>query len=101
MPFAEQTMRHAAHNRFDYRILRHDRQMTTLTKRAKGRPSKGARHTFTVKPDIERAKKLQDALDLLGTDGVTLLTPVVDAFIDTLDLDALRNQEALPIAKAG
>lgn len=73
--------------------------MTTLTRRAMGRPSKGARHTFTVKPDVERAKKLQDALDILGTDGVTLLTPVVAAFIDSLDLDALalrKKQEPLP-----
>lgn len=75
--------------------------MTTLNKRAMGRPSKGARHTFTVKPDVERAKKLHDALDLLGTDGVTLLTPVVEAFIDSLDLVKLRKQETLPIAKAG
>ncbi|WP_193343118.1 MULTISPECIES: hypothetical protein [unclassified Pseudarthrobacter] len=76
--------------------------MTTLTRRAMGRPSKGSRHTFTVKPDIERAAKLAEALDILGTDGVTLLTPVVTAFIDSLDLDQLRShQEALPMAQAG
>jgi hypothetical protein len=73
----------------------------TLPKRSNGgRPSKGSRHTFAVKPDIERAKKLVQALEILGTDGVSLLTPVVNRFIDTLDLEKLENQETLPIAQA-
>lgn len=67
-----------------------------------GRPSKGARHVFTVKPDMERAKKLQDALDILHTDGVSLLTPVVAAYIDSLDLEDLKKQqEVLPLAETG
>ncbi|GAB2713983.1 hypothetical protein ACX801_18105 [Arthrobacter bambusae] len=66
-----------------------------------GRPSKGKRHTFLVKPDLERAEKLQDILELLHTNGVDYLTPIIAAHIDSVDLDALRNQEALPIATAG
>ncbi|ACL42497.1 hypothetical protein Achl_4546 (plasmid) [Pseudarthrobacter chlorophenolicus A6] len=67
-----------------------------------GRPSKGPRHTFLVKPDITRAEKLQCIIELLDTNAVDYLTPLVAAHIDAVDLDALerRKQEALPIAKA-
>lgn len=88
---------------FEYRF-RQDGTVTpsrNFPKRSNGgRPSKGQRHTFAVKPDLDRAAKLVEALDILGTDGVSLLTPVVNRFIDSLDLEKLKNQEALPIAKA-
>jgi hypothetical protein len=68
----------------------------TLAKRSNGgRPSKGNRHVFTVKPDVKRAQKLVEAIEILGTDGVTLLTPIITAYIDSIDLEKLRNQEAL------
>lgn len=66
-----------------------------------GRPSKGPRHTFLVKPDIARAEKLQAIMEILHTNAVDYLTPLVAAHIDSIDLDALRIQEALPITKAG
>jgi hypothetical protein len=66
-----------------------------------GRPSKGDRHTFNVKPDIHRAEKLRAILDALDTNAVDYLTPIVAKHIDSIDLSELQIQEALPIAKAG
>lgn len=66
-----------------------------------GRPSKGPRHTFVVKPDLARAEKLRAIMEILDTNAVDYLTPLVAAHIDSIDLDALSHQEALPIAKAG
>ena len=66
----------------------------------RGRPSKGPRHTFVVKLDLARARKLRELLDVLGTDGVSHLSPLIAEYVDSIDLEALRNQEALPIAKA-
>lgn len=66
-----------------------------------GRPSKGARHTFTVKLDLERAQKLRDVMEILSTDGVEYLSPIIAEHLDSIDLETLRNQETLPIAKAG
>ncbi|MFJ2662571.1 hypothetical protein [Arthrobacter koreensis] len=65
-----------------------------------GRPSKGPRHTFVVKLDLERAAKVSEIIQLLGTNGIEYLTPIIEAHVDSIDLDQLRNQEALPIAKA-
>lgn len=68
-----------------------------------GRPSKGPRHTFNVKPDITRAEKLRDILDILDCNAVDYLTPLVAAHIDSIDLEKIRaehTQEILPIAKA-
>lgn len=66
-----------------------------------GRPSKGDRHTFNVKPDIHRAEKLRAILDALDTNAVDYLTPIVAKHIDSIDLSELQiHQEALPIAKA-
>lgn len=66
-----------------------------------GRPSKGDRHTFNVKPDIHRAEKLRAILDALDTNAVDYLTPIVAQHIDSVDLSELPiHQEALPIAKA-
>lgn len=65
-----------------------------------GRPSKGDRHTFLVKPDIHRAEKLREILDVLGTNAVEYLTPIIAEHIDAVDVAELRIQEALPIAKA-
>lgn len=67
-----------------------------------GRPSKGPRHTFNVKPDITRAEKLRDILDILDCNAVDYLTPLVAAHIDSIDLEKFRaehTQETLPIAK--
>ncbi|ERI38124.1 hypothetical protein M707_08700 [Arthrobacter sp. AK-YN10] len=69
-----------------------------------GRPSKGPRHTFNVKPDIGRAEKLRDILEILDCNAVDYLTPLVAAHIDSIDLEKFRaehTQETLPIAKAG
>ena len=66
-----------------------------------GRPSKGPRHTFVVKPDLARAEKLRAIMEILGTNAVDYLTPLVASHIDSIDLEELRNQETLPIAKAG
>jgi hypothetical protein len=68
-----------------------------------GRPSKGPRHTFNVKPDITRAEKLRDILEILDCNAVDYLTPLVAAHIDSIDLEKFRaehTQEILPIAKA-
>ncbi|MFE5837276.1 hypothetical protein [Arthrobacter sp. NPDC056493] len=68
-----------------------------------GRPSKGPRHTFNVKPDITRAEKLRDILDILDCNAVDYLTPLVAAHIDSIDLEKFRaehTQEILPIAQA-
>ena len=66
----------------------------------RGRPSKGPRHTFVVKLDLARAEKLREFLDALDTDGVSHLSPLIADYVDSIDLETLRNQEALPIAKA-
>lgn len=65
-----------------------------------GRPSKGQRHSFTVKLDMERTAKLTELLETLGTNGIDYLGPIVEAHLDAIDLDELRNQEALPILRA-
>ncbi len=65
-----------------------------------GRPSKGPRHSFIVKLDLPRAEKLRDILEILGTDGVSHLSPLVADYVDSVDLTTLRNQEALPLDKA-
>lgn len=65
-----------------------------------GRPSKGQRHTFTVKLDMKRAEKLTELLEILDTNGIDYLTPIVAAHLDTIDIDKIRNQEALPILRA-
>ena len=64
-----------------------------------GRPSKGPRHTVVVKLDLPRAQKLRAIMELLGTDGVEYLTPIVARHIDSIDLDELRNPEELPITR--
>lgn len=65
-----------------------------------GRPSKGPRHTFVVKPDLVRAEKLRAIMEILDTNAVDYLTPLVAEHIDSIDLDKLRNQERLPYPKA-
>lgn len=74
--------------------------MAPMAKTRIGRPSKGQRHTFLVKLDMERTAKVAEILRILNTNGIDYLTPIVAAHLDALDLDELRNQEALPIAKA-
>ena len=52
-----------------------------------------------VKLDLPRAQKLRAIMELLGTDGVEYLTPIVARHIDSIDLDELRNPEELPITR--
>ena len=74
--------------------------MASLMNTRRGRPSKGQRHPFTVKLDMERAVKLAELLAILETSGVEYLTPLIEAHLDSIDLDQVRPQEALPIARA-
>lgn len=74
--------------------------MTAMMNTRRGRPSKGQRHPFTVKLDIDRARKLVEILEILDVNGIDYLTPLIEAHVDSIDLEVLRNQEALPIAKA-
>lgn len=60
--------------------------------RGRGRPSKGPRHTFSVKLDLERAAKLTEILKTLNGTGIGYLTPIIEAHIDAIDLHQLRNQ---------
>jgi hypothetical protein len=74
--------------------------MASLMNTRRGRPSKGQRHPFTVKLDMDRAVKLVEVLGILETSGVEYLTPIIEAHLDSIDVDQLRNHGALPIAKA-
>lgn len=74
--------------------------MAPMAKTRIGRPSKGPRHTFACKLDMERAAKLREILELLGTNGIDYLAPIIEAHVDAIDLDQLRNQGTLPIARA-
>lgn len=49
--------------------------MASLMNTRLGRPSKGPRHSFTVKLDLELAAKLQEILRTLNTNGIEYLTP--------------------------
>lgn len=60
--------------------------------RGRGRPSKGPRHTFAVKLDLERAAKLTEILRTLNITGIEYLAPIIEAHIDAIDLHQLRNQ---------
>lgn len=76
--------------------------MTSMLNSRAGRKSKGERHTFVVKLDMERTRKMAELLKILDTNGIEHLTPIIEKYIDSVDLEELRdrNQEALPIAKA-
>lgn len=66
-------------------------RMTEHAKPTIGRPSKGRRHSFTVKLDLERAGKLMSILRTLNTNGIDYLAPVIETHLDSIDLDHLRN----------
>lgn len=66
--------------------------MASLLNTRCGRPSKGPRHPFTVKLDMERAVKLAELLTILDVNGVAYLTPVVEAHLDSVNLDELRGR---------
>jgi hypothetical protein len=69
--------------------------------KGRGRPSKGPRHSFTVKLDMRRAVKLKEILEILNTTGIEYLVPIIEAHLDAIDLDELRNQpRAEPMAAA-
>lgn len=65
--------------------------MASLMNPRRGRPSKGERHTFAVKLDMERAVKLVEILRLVDISGVEYLTPIIEEHIDAIDLDQLHN----------
>lgn len=72
--------------------------MASLMKTRRGRPSKGQRHPFTVKLDMERALKLVELLGILETSGIEYLTPIIEKHLDAIDLDQLRSQLREPRA---
>lgn len=76
--------------------------MASLMNTLRGRPSKGPRHPFTVKLDLERAAKLAEIIRILNTDGIEYLTPIVEAHVDAIVLDHLRDgsQESCPTPAA-
>ncbi len=65
--------------------------MASLMNTRRGRPSKGERHPFTLKLDMERAVKLVELLGILKTSGVEYLTPIIEQHLDAIDLEQLRN----------
>lgn len=65
--------------------------MASLMNSRRGRPSKGERHPFTVKLDMERAVKLVEILELVDTSGVEYLTPIIEEHVDAIDLGQLQN----------
>jgi len=62
------------------------------TAKRTGRPSKGPRHSFTVKLDMVRAVKLKEVLETLNTTGIEYLVPIIEAHLDAIDLDELRSE---------
>lgn len=56
-----------------------------------GRPSKGPRHTFAVKLDLERAERLKEIIQILDTNGIDYLSPLIAAHVDAIDLEDLRS----------
>lgn len=74
--------------------------MAPVTKSRIGRPSKGERHSFTVKLDMERTAKLFELLEILDTNGIDYMAPIIEAHLDAVDLEQLRTQGALPITQA-
>jgi hypothetical protein len=60
--------------------------MHIITKNPIGRPSKGPRHTFAIKLDLERAAKLKQILASREITGIEYLTPIIEAHIDSVDL---------------
>lgn len=75
--------------------------MTSTQKPRIGRPSKGKRHAFTVKLDMARAVKMAELLKILGTNGIEHLTPIVEAHVDSIDLDELRSRQKLSDPNSG
>lgn len=60
--------------------------------KGRGRPSKGPRHSFTVKLDMGRSMKLKQVLETLNTTGIEYLGPIIEAHLDSIDLDELRSE---------
>ena len=52
----------------------------------RGRPSKGPRHSFTVKLDPARSAKLKEILRTQGVAGTDYLGPIIEAHVDAVDL---------------
>jgi hypothetical protein len=63
--------------------------MASLMYPRTGRPSKGERHSFTVKLDMKRAVKLVQILKLVDMNGIDYLAPIIEAHVDAIDLDQL------------
>ena len=67
--------------------------MEEKTKRGRGGTSKGPRHAFTVKLDLERSAKLKEILRTLDIAGTDYLGHLVEAHVDAVDLRQLGNEE--------
>ena len=67
--------------------------MSEKTKRGRGGTSKGPRHAFTVKLDLERSGKLKEILRTFDIAGTDYLGPIVEAHVDAVDLRQLGNEE--------
>ncbi|MFJ5862455.1 hypothetical protein ACIQCM_13630 [Pseudarthrobacter sp. NPDC092439] len=65
--------------------------MTRATGKPRGRPSKGPRHSFVVKLDLERAAKLKGILASRRISGIQYLTPIIEAHIDNADVQTLAD----------
>lgn len=65
-----------------------------------GRPSKGDRHVLTTRIPTAQAEKLFAVADAQGISASSFIAEVMAEKLATIDLDKLRNQEALPIDKA-
>lgn len=65
--------------------------MASLIHSRIGRPSKGMRHSSTLKLDMERAVKLVQILKLVDMNGIDYLAPIIKSHVDAIDLDQLGN----------
>lgn len=59
----------------------------------RGRPSKGPRHAFTVKLDPARSAKLREVLETLDVAGTDYLGPIVEAYLDDVDLRPVSKRQ--------
>lgn len=75
--------------------------MTSLPQPKKtGRPSKGKRHVMTARLDADEAQKLFKIAASMGIPASDLIARTMHEYLETVDLDRIETQEALPIAKA-
>ena len=68
-------------------------------KKRMGRPSRGPRDVFTVKLTLGDGQRLREIADLQQQSYQDLLEAIVSRGLASVDLDALKGQEALPIGR--